>query len=191
MAFLMSARIVKKGEPKPIETQVANIVDEITAGSEEGLKKALTNLKIAGVKEHEADGVKVTIVTVPYKQSALCRQIQGYLLPELEKKLAGSQVVIVAQRRAFPKTCEHGRRYRSIRPNGRTLRAVNEALLDDVVYPTTIVAKRTHYDLKGGQTIHVFLDPNDKTRVEDRLAGFSVAYNRLTGLRTVFEVSAH
>ena len=187
----MTARIEKKGEAKPLETQVASALDDVTAGSEPEMKKSLEKLRIAGAKEHEADGVKVVIVTVPYKQIALYRQVQGYLVPELEKKLPGAQVVIVAKRRAFPKTCEKGRRYRAIRPNGRTLKAVQESLLEDVVYPTAIVSKRIHYDLKGGQTTHIFLDPSDKTRVEDRLAGFAAAYNRLTGLRTIFEVAAH
>ena len=184
-------RIDKKGEATALEQEVAAALSEVTASSEEGMKKALGNLKIAGVKEAAADGQKVLILSVPYKQVNAYHQVQGYLIPELEKKLSGSQVVIVGKRRAFPKTCEKGRRYRAIRPNGRTLRAVNEALLDDVVYPTSIVGKRIHYDVKGGQTTFVFLDQNDKTRVEDRLSGFSAAYNRLTGLRTVFEVAEH
>lgn len=190
MAFPMS-RIEKKGEASEFERRVAAALDEVAAASEEPRKKAMANLKITGAIEFEQDGVKVALVTVPYKQIGIYRQIVGQVIPELEKKIAGSQVVIVAKRRAFPKTCVKGRRYRAIRPNGRTLRAVQEALLDDVVYPTAIVAKRIHYDLKGGQTTHVFLDKNDQTRVEERLAGFAAAYNRLTGLRTVFEVSAH
>ena len=191
MAFPMSNRIEKKGEASPLEQQVASALNEVAASSEEAMKKSLANLKITGAKEVEANGLKVVIVTVPYKQIASYRQVSGYLVGEVEKKLPGAQVVIVAKRRAFPKTCEHGRRYRAIRPNGRTLRAVNEALLEDVAYPTAIVSKRIHYDLKGGQTTHVFLDPNDKTRVEDRLGGFAIAYERLTGLKTVFEVPAH
>lgn len=190
MAFLMD-RIAKKGEPTALEQQVATALNEVAAGSEESVQKAMRLLKIAGVKEAESDGVKVAIVSVPYTQISAYRQISGYLVGEVEKKLPGYQVVIVGKRRAFPKTCEKGRRYRAIRPNGRTLRAVNEAFLDDVAYPTAIVGKRIHYDLKGGQTTHVFLDPNDETRVADRLAGFAVAYHRLTGLRTVFEVAKH
>ena len=184
-------RIVKKGEATALEQQVAAALNEVAAGSEEGVKKALTNLKITGVKEAEANGLKVLIVAVPYKQVLAYQQVQGFLIPELEKKLEGSQVVIVGKRRAFPKTAETGRRYRAIRPNGRTLKAVNEALLEDVCYPTAIVGKRIHYDLKGGQTTFVFLDQKDSTRVEDRLAGFAAAYNKLTGIRTVFEVAEH
>ena len=184
------SRIEKKAEATKFEQHVASALDQVAASAEEPLKKALTNLKITGAIQFESDGVKVALVTVPYKQIGAYRQLVTQLIPELEKKVDGAQVVIVAKRRAFPKTCEKGRRYRAIRPNGRTLKAVQESLLEDVVYPTAIVSKRIHYDTKGGQTTHVFLDPNDRTRVEDRLAGFAVAYNRMTGLRTVFEVAA-
>ena len=68
---------------------------------------------------------------------------------------------------------------------------MNEGFLDDVVFPTAIVVKKVHYDAAGRQVTHVFLDAQDRTRVEERLAGFSLAYNRLTGLSTVFEVAAH
>ena len=182
-------RIVKKGEATSLEQQVVAAMNEVIAAAEN--KAALDKLKITGVKEADANGAKVLIVAVPYKQVGVYHQVQAQLIPELEKKLDGSQVVIVGKRRAFPKVCEAGRRYRSIRPNGRTLKAVNEALLDDVVFPTSIVGKRVHYDLKGGQTQIVFLDQNDKTRVEERLVGFSAAYNKLTGLKTVFQVAEH
>ncbi|OHS94258.1 40S ribosomal protein S7 [Tritrichomonas foetus] len=185
------SRIQKKGETTELENQVANAITEVQNGSEESMKKALTPLCITGVKKVSADGINVFIVAVPYKQIRAYRQIQGFLIPELEKKLDGAQVIIVGKRRAFPKEPVRGRRYVAIRPTGRTLRSVNESLLDDVVYPTAIVGKRIHYDLKGGQTTHVILDQHDKTRVEERLAGFAAAYQRLTGIRTVFEIAEH
>ena len=191
MAFRRMDRIQKNGEATAQEQTVAAAMNEVAAAAEEGMKKALTNLKITGVKECDVNGQKVLIVAVPYKQISTCRMVQAQLIPELEKKLDGAQVVIVAKRRAFPKVAETGRRYRAIRPNGRTLKAVNEALLDDVVFPTAIVGKSIHYDLKGGQTTHVILDQHDKNRVEDRLAAFGAAYNKLTGIRTVFEVAEH
>ena len=189
--FPMSDRIQKKGETTPQEQSVANALNEIQDSSEEPLKKTLQNLKITGVKEVQADGLKVVIISVPYKQVPAYRAILGQLIPELEKRLENSSIVIVGKRRAFPKTPVRGRRYTAIRPTGRTLRAVNDGLLEDVVFPTAIVGKRVHYDLKGGQVTHVFLDHNDRTRVEERLNTFSVAYQRLTGLRTVFEVAEH
>ena len=162
--------------------------DEVKESSEETMKKALANLKIVGVKEVSGD-IKVVILTIPYKQIAAFRQVQSFIIPELEKKFDGVQVVIVGKRRAFPVKPVDGRRFRIIRPHGRTLRAVNDALLDDICFPTAIVGKRVHYNLQGKQETHVILDSHDRTRVEDRLQGFASAYKRLTGINTVFEIS--
>ena len=183
--------IEKKGEATALEQQVATAISEIKASAEEGIKKSMNSLKITGAKEVESNGVKVVIVEVPYKQISAYRQIQNLIISEIEKKLGNAQVVIVAKRRAFPKTPQPGRRYKAIRNAGRTLRSVQEKLLEDVVFPTAIVAKRIHYDLEGKQTTYVTLDAHDKTRVEDRLNAFSAAYHRLTGLKTVFEIATH
>lgn len=173
------------------EVEAANkIFDEVKNGSEPEMQKALKDLKIVGIKQVTGD-VKVTILTVPYKQIEAFRKVVSYLIPELEKKFDGAQVVIVGQRRAFPTQPVDGRRYRLIRPHGRTLRAVNEALLDDVCFPTAIVGKRIHYNLKGKQETHVILDANDASRVEDRLRAFGAAYQRLTGIHTIFEIAEH
>ncbi|EAY21429.1 40S ribosomal protein S7, putative [Trichomonas vaginalis G3] len=157
--------------------------NEIAAG-----KPELKDLKIESVKEVKADGAAVLVLTVPYKQIKAFQAAQASFLPDLEKKL-NAQICIVGKHRAFPKTPEHGRRFKAIRNYGRTLRSVNDALLDDLVFPTAIVGKRIHYDVNGKQTTRVILDKHDATRVEERLNGFAAAYNRLTGLVTVFEVS--
>lgn len=176
----------KKAAPSQLEQNVAAFIKDIAAGTEDAMKKSVSKLEISAVKE--VRGEKVFIITVPYKQIALCRQIQGFLAPELEKKLGG-QVIFVGKRRAFPIKPEEGRRYRVVRPVARTLRSVNEALLEDVCYPTAIVGKQVHYNLKGKQNTVVFLDSNDRTRVEDRLQGYAAAYTQLTGIHTTFQVA--
>ena len=166
---------------------VSSAFNAVVSGNE--AFKAISDVKIAGVKDVKDGGVHVVIITVPYKQIKAVRALSATLIPELEKKLDGAQAVIVGQHRAFPKTPEHGRRYKAIRNYGRTLRSVNDALLEDMVYPTAIVGKRVHYNLDGKQTTKVILDKHDATRVEERLTSFAAAYNRLTGLKTVFEVA--
>jgi small subunit ribosomal protein S7e len=181
-------RIVKKGEANALEQQVVTALDEISGTTEAAAKTELDKLKITGVKDLNAEALRVFIIAVPYKQIAAFQRVQGFLVPELEKKL-GAQVIIVAKRRAFPKTPQRNRKYRAIRPVKRTLRSVQEALLQDVVYPASIIGKRIHYDLKGKQTTRVILDQQDKTYAEERLAAFAIAYGRLTGLKTSFEIA--
>lgn len=184
------SRIEKKGDATELETRIAEAIQASYDSQDEQSKKLFANLKITGAKKVDFDGGSVIIVVVPYKQISLYRNAQGVLIPDLEKKLE-AQVIIVGKRRALPKTPLPNRRFKAIRPYGRTLRSVNECLLDDVVFPTTIVGKRIHYDSHGKQTTHVILDQNDRTRVEEKLTGFAAAYHRLTGLNTVFEIATH
>ena len=162
--------------------QVNQAFAEIAAGKEE-----LKSLQINSVKEINADGVKVILVTVPYKQIKTFQNFQATFITELEKKL-NAQVSILGQHRAFPKTPEHGRRYKAIRNYGRTLKSVREALLNDLVFPAAIVGKRTTYSTDGKQVLKVILEKHDGG-VEERCPGYAAAYHRLTGLNTVFEVA--
>ena len=186
--MLFRSMISKKGEATPLENQVAAALEEIKGAATEDNKKVLEVLKITGAKEVSAEGIKVIIIEVPYKQIKAYQSVQVAILPELEKKLGNAQVVIVAKRRALPKTPEPGKRYKAIRGVGRTLKKVHEDFLDDVVFPTPIVSKRIHYGTNGKQTTYVALDPFYKTKVEDRLKGYTAAYAKLTGIKAVFEI---
>jgi hypothetical protein len=76
------------------------------------------------------------------------------LTRELEKKFSDRTVVFVAQRRMMRKP---GRTSRSKqpRPRSRTLKAVHDAILDDLVYPTEITGKRIRQSTDGNRTIKV------------------------------------
>ena len=51
-------------------------------------------------------------------------------------------VVFVAQRRILAKPTRKANKLKQKRPRSRTLVAVHEAILDDMVYPAEIVGKR-------------------------------------------------
>lgn len=57
-------------------------------------------------------------------------------------------VVVVAQRRIMAPTTTG---VATARPRSRTLTAVHEAILEDLVYPTEIVGKRIRYRLDGSK----------------------------------------
>ncbi|KAJ3079162.1 40S ribosomal protein [Quaeritorhiza haematococci] len=78
-------------------------------------------------------------------------------------------------------------RVKQARPRSRTLTAVHEKLLEDLVYPTEIVGKRTKVRTDGSKLIKVFLDRKDHTSLEYKLDTFSAAYKKITGKDVVFE----
>ena len=106
------------------------------------------------------------------------------LVRELEKKFSGKDVVIVANRRIMPKPTTGAA---IARPRSRTLTAVHAALLEDLVFPTEIVGKRTRYRADGSKLLKVYLDPKDRNSSEYKLDTFAGVYRRLTGRECVFE----
>jgi len=103
---------------------------------------------------------------------------------KLEKKFSGKDVVIVANRRILPPSSTG---IATARPRSRTLTSVHSAILDDLVYPTEIVGKRTRYRVDGSKVLKVFLDPKDRNSTEYKLETFAGVYKKLTGKDVVFE----
>ncbi|KAI8968432.1 ribosomal protein S7e [Mycotypha africana] len=117
-------------------------------------------------------------------------KVQQKLTRELEKKFSDRHVVIIAQRRilSVPGRRNQGKQPR---PRSRTLTAVHDAILDDMVYPTEIVGKRLRQKVDGSKTLKVLLDAKDATNLEYKLDTFSAVYKKLTGKDVAFEFPAN
>merc|ERR1712100_508523 len=130
------------------------------------------------------------VVFVPYRLRDLFRKNQVRLVCELEKKFSGQHVVLVAKRNIQDKE-KHSNRKASkgqVRPRSRTLTAVHEAIMSDVVYPANISAKRTRYLLDGSKQIKVELE--NPYEVSEKLDTFTAVYHALTGKNATFSLPA-
>ena len=76
---------------------------------------------------------------------------------ELEKKFSGKHVVFIAQRRILPKPTRKANKLKQKRPRSRTLLAVHNSILDDLVYPAEIVGKRIRIRLDGSRLFKVYI----------------------------------
>ncbi|KAJ3333835.1 40S ribosomal protein [Kappamyces sp. JEL0680] len=161
----MSARnkILKPAgvQPDELELQVAQHIYDLEQNAE--LKADLRGLQITAAKE-----------------------VQVRLVRELEKKFSDRHVLFIAQRRILARP-SHKSRVQQKRPRSRTLTSVHESILEDLVFPTEIVGKRTKVKVDGSKTIKVFLDRKDHTSLEYKLDTFSATYKKLTGKEVVFE----
>ncbi|XP_072996855.1 small ribosomal subunit protein eS7-like [Typha latifolia] len=171
-------------EPTEFEETVAQAFFDLENGNQE-LKSELKDLYInSAVQMDVASNRKAAVVHVPYRLRKGFRKIHVRLVRELEKKFSGKDVVIIATRRILrpPKKGSA-----VVRPRSRTLTAVHDGILEDVVYPAEIVGKRIRYHLDGSKIIKIFLDPKERNNTEFKLETFSGVYRKLCGKDVVFE----
>merc|ERR1712083_926211 len=183
---MMAKKIQKASEPEPFELEVAQAICDLEANSND-LKAELRELYIVGAKEVDVTGRKAVVIFVPFKLLKVVRKIQSRLVRELEKKFSGKHVVIIGQRRIMRKPSSGQRQPKQKRPRSRTLTAVHEAILEDLVHPTEIVGKHTRYRLDGSKMIKVYLDPKEAANVEYKVDTFATVYKKLTGKEVKFE----
>merc|ERR1712021_197079 len=185
----MSNQKIRKssGEPDEFENQVAQELLNLEMTSTE-LKGSLRDLYITAAKEVDCGGGrKAIVVYVPFKLLKAFHKIQQRLVRELEKKFSGRHVLIVAQRTILGKSYSRTTKGAgSFRARSRTLTSVQEAILNDLVYPTEIVGKRTRCKVDGKRVLKVLLDAKDQANVESRVDTYAAVYNKLTNKQITF-----
>lgn len=97
---------------------------------------------------------------------------------------------MIASRRILPRP-KRSNRSRTTqtqkRPRSRTLTAVHDAILGDLVYPVEIVGKRVRTKEDGSKVLKVILDEKERGGVDYRLDTYAEVYKRLTGKGVNFE----
>merc|ERR1712014_239649 len=173
-------------EADETEKQVAGALLDLEANSD--LKASLRALHITAAKEVECSGgKKAVVIFVPVPQLKAFQKIQTRLVRELEKKFSGKHVVFIAQRRILPKPTRKANKLKQKRPRSRTLMAVHNSILDDLVYPAEIVGKRIRIRLDGSRLFKVHLGKNQQTNIEHKTDTFGAVYKKLTGKEVTFE----
>ncbi|OMO72466.1 Ribosomal protein S7e [Corchorus olitorius] len=174
----------KDAEPTEFEETVAQALFDLENTNQE-FKAELQDLFINSAVQMDVSGNrKAVVIYVPYRLRKAFRKVHMRLVRELEKKLSGKEVVLLATRRIVrpPKKGSAVQR-----PRTRTLTAVHDAMLEDLVHPAEIVGKRTRYQIDGSKITKVFLDPKEKNNTEYKLATLAGVYRKLTGKDVVFE----
>eukprot|EP01130_Rhizamoeba_saxonica_P018988 TRINITY_DN9709_c0_g1_i1.p1 TRINITY_DN9709_c0_g1~~TRINITY_DN9709_c0_g1_i1.p1 ORF type:complete len:239 (+),score=44.84 TRINITY_DN9709_c0_g1_i1:171-887(+) len=188
MAFVGIKKIIKEN-PTRLENTVAQSILDLQLNSAEDVQEILKQLYIVGAKEVDVgEGRRSVIVFVPVALLRLFRKVHTLIIDELEKKFSGKHVVIIGQRKILAKVKKNNRSKIQRRPVSRTLTAVHNAILEDLVFPAQIVDKRIRFREDGSRLFKATLDKHSEKNknVEYKLDTFSSLYHRLTGKELVF-----
>lgn len=184
---MSAAAKVLSANPTELELQVAQAFVDLES-SQADLKADLRPLQFKTIREIEVSGGKKAIaVFVPVPLLSAYHKVQIRLTRELEKKFPDRHVVFLAERRILPKPGRRSRQQQK-RPRLRTLTAVHDKVLEDLVFPTEIVGKRVRYLVGGNKIQKVLLDSKDSNAVDYKLESFQQVYGKLTGKQVVFEI---
>lgn len=187
---LSTKKILKRDGSKPTEFEqlVANEIYALETTNTQ-LKEPLSKLQFTAAREIDiGHGRTAVLLFVPFPQFGDYRKIQKTFVEELEKKLSGKHVLVVANRTMISHSAwARSKKYTGVRPRSRTLKAVHDAMLDDLVFPSEIVGKRTRVRVDGGRITRVLLSPKEQVSVEGKLDTFAAAYKKLTSKEVVFE----
>ncbi|KAL5612696.1 hypothetical protein BROUX41_004215 [Berkeleyomyces rouxiae] len=177
-------------KPSELESNLAQALFDLESNTAD-LKAALRPLQFVSAREIEVGhGRKAIVIFVPVPSLQGFHRVQQRLTRELEKKFSDRQVIILASRRILPRPKRSSRSRNTQtqkRPRSRTLTAVHDAILNDLVYPVEIVGKRLRTKEDGSKTLKVVLHEKERGGVDYRLDTYSEVYRKLTGRGVVFE----
>jgi len=174
--------------PTQLEETIAQAIYDLENSSSEW-KNDLKDFYIVNAKEVDftpkgKKGRNVYLVYIPFPCLKLAQKIHKRFVPELESRLKAF-CMFVAKRTIQSKWKKTHKSQK--RPNSRTLTAVHEAVLEDLLLPTTLIGKRIRHRLDGSTVTKCILDQNDRDVVEDKLDAIAHIYKRLTTKDIVFE----
>ncbi|KAL9077344.1 MAG: hypothetical protein Q9157_003380 [Trypethelium eluteriae] len=179
-----------RSNPSETETSIANALYELESNTPD-MRTALRPLQFTSAREIEVGhGRKAIVIFVPVPLLGGFHKVQQRLTRELEKKFSDRHVLIIASRRILPRPKRSNRSRTSQtqkRPRSRTLTAVHDGILADLVYPVEIVGKRMRTREDGSKLLKIVLDEKERGGVDYRLDTYSEVYKRLTGKGVNFE----
>ncbi|OHE91963.1 40S ribosomal protein S7 [Colletotrichum orchidophilum] len=179
-----------RASPSELEQNIAQALYDLESNTAD-LKVALRPLQIVSAREIEVGhGKKAIAIFVPVPSLQGFHRVQQRLTRELEKKFSDRHVLILASRRILPRPKRSARSRNNQtqkRPRSRTLTAVHDAILTDLVYPVEIVGKRLRTKEDGSKLLKVILDEKERGGVDYRLDTYSEVYRKLTGRGVTFE----
>ncbi len=169
-----------------LHTEISKIVNDIVPDNRAD-KKAPRPSIVSDVREFQftsADKktVHAIVVYLPFVFVNNHRAVVTKIVNEIQKK-KNRHAFVLAKRTIINKKAD----FKQMIPRNRTLTAVFDALLEDLIFPANIIGRRWRYRLNGSQLGKVFLSDESRAFLEDKVDLIAQLYFALTNRKIVFE----
>lgn len=170
----------------PLLAEVSKVLTDVLSAP--GEKKSIPrNAVVTDVKEYQFTGedkktATAVVVYLPYIFVRDNKQMIPKLVNEIQKR-RNQHAFIVAKRTTINKKAAFSQRI----PRNRTLTAVYDSILDDLIAPAQVIGKRIRYRLNGSQLIKIFLNEESRAFLENKTHLIAQLYFALTNRKIAFE----
>ena len=167
-----------KSGASEIEKTIIKAFEKIKSSSEE-LKRDLESIKVENASEvPTGEGKHCYLVQMSAANAKDLKKVHNVLVKQFEENFSTPVVIIPYKKRINGKLY---RRYVGTKvPRERTLAAVFDAYLDDLIYPATIIGKRIRYPKGSVRNFKIMVDPLDKDTINYKTPAITACYKALT-----------
>ena len=169
----------KATDSTKISEQVAKVFKDFAGRTTENTT-AMKDIKIVNVTEFKyEDGKQFLLVNVNEAGAKNLQKVHVELVKSLEST-SGKPCLVIPSRKTVD-----GKKFRNFFgkkvPRTKTLTYTRELLLEDLLFPATIVGKRTRYPRGQQKQLKVLIDSVDKDTISSKTTPICVAHKSLTG----------
>merc|ERR1711972_332710 len=164
-----------------LEKEIAKVIFDLAQSSSEN-KDEFKNIYIAGAREFSINSIgkrekRVVLIYVPYPSLKSAQKLHYKIVLAIQKKKS-VQAFITAKRTILSRW--HKVHHSQKRPRSRTLTSVFDSILDDLLVPGNITARRIRHKLNGKLVYKIWVNEENRPYLEERADAISQIYESLT-----------
>merc|ERR1711953_1572739 len=168
-------------DPTDLEKEIAKVIYDLGQSSSEN-REDFKNIYIAGAREFQINQLgkrdkRVVLIYVPYPSLKSAQKLHYKIVTEIQKRKS-IQAFITAKRTIQSKWIKV--HHSQTRPRSRTLTSVFDSILDDLLVPGNITARRVRHKLNGKLIYKIWVNEENRPYLEERADAISQIYESLT-----------
>ncbi len=170
----------------PLHAEISKIVNDLVPDNRADKKAPRTSI-VHEVREFQfaspdKKSVHALVIYLPFTFVQNHRALVAKIVNEIQKK-KNRHAFVLAKRTIINKKSD----FKQIIPQSRTLTAVYDSLLEDLIFPANVIGKRFRYRLNGTQLGKIYLSEESRAFLEDKVDLIAQLYFALTNRKIVLE----